>query len=206
MPGNTIVYSTCMLVGALCALILIQGGLHEDAIRQTIRLTAATSYLLLICAFTARPLYQLTHSAGTKMLLGKRRQIGISVAISHSFHLAMIVLLNWLLSDGEIGLGRSLADLGPGMAVYAVLYAMALTSNNFSQAWLGKNWKRLHTLGIYSLMLAFTGAYTGNALEAGGYYWIFCAAGVAAFLLRLVVWKRRGVTSGLQPSGVTKRN
>lgn len=164
-------------------------GLNEEAVRLNIRLTAATSYILLIGAFVARPWYQLSHLAGARALLRHRRQIGISVAISHSFHLLMIFLLNWVLYDGDISLHSSLADLGPGIVVYVILYLMAVTSNAYSQQLLGKTWKTLHTAGIYSLMLAFTGAYTGKALEAGGFYWLTFIVGVAAFLLRYLAWR-----------------
>ena len=200
MSGNSLVYSISVLIGLLCAATIWLGGLNEDAIRQTIRLTAATSYILLICAFTARPVFQLTRNPGAKSLLRRRRQIGISVATSHSLHLLMIFLLNWVLFDGDVSLRRSLADLGPGIAVYAILYIMAITSNSFSQRLLGKTWKSLHTAGIYSLMLAFTGAYTGKALESGGLYWLASAVGIGAFLVRLVSWKQRR-TSPLRSGG-----
>jgi sulfoxide reductase heme-binding subunit YedZ len=189
VPRYSIVLGTSLFIGLLCALTILIAGLNEDAVRLNIRLTAATSYILLIGAFSARPWYQLSHLAGVKTLLRHRRQIGISVAISHSFHLAMIFLLGWVAYDGDISLRRSLADLGPGIVVYVILYLMAITSNNYSQRLLGKNWKTLHTAGIYSLMLAFTGAYTGQALETGGLYWLTSIVGLAAFLLRYLAWR-----------------
>jgi sulfoxide reductase heme-binding subunit YedZ len=189
VPKYSTVLGASLFIGLLCALTILIAGLNEEAVRLTIRLTAATSYILLICAFTARPWYQLRHSAGAKTLMRQRRQIGISMAISHSFHLAMIFLLGWVAYDGDISLRRSLADLGPGIVVYVILYLMAITSNNYSQRLLGKNWKALHTAGIYSLMLAFTGAYTGNALETGGLYWLTSIVGLAAFLLRYLAWR-----------------
>ncbi|MBE9540221.1 MAG: hypothetical protein IMF06_14155 [Proteobacteria bacterium] len=203
MPGNTFVYSTCLLMAVLCVAVLATHGLNEDAVRQTIRLTAATSFGLLICAFAARPLYQLNHSSLARSLLHQRRQIGISVAVSHSYHLLTIFLLNWVLFDGGMSFQQSLADLGPGIAVYVILYAMALTSNSFSQRLLGKNWKRLHRFGIYSLMIAFTAAYTGKAIESGGLYWLISSAGLAAFLLRVLAWQRQRTP---QHSGDTVQN
>jgi sulfoxide reductase heme-binding subunit YedZ len=189
VPRYSIVLGTSIFIGLLCALTIFIAGLNEDAVRLTIRLTAATSYILLICAFTARPWYQLSRWAGAKTLLRQRRQIGISMAISHSFHLLMIFLLGWVAYDGDISLRRSVADLGPGVVVYIILYLMAITSNNYSQRLLGKYWKALHTAGIYSLMLAFTVAYTGNAVEIGGLYWLTTTVGLAAFLLRYQAWR-----------------
>ena len=190
MPRHSIIYGTGVLVALLCALVLLRADLTEDAVRQAIRLTAATSFILLICAFSARPMFQLTHSSLAGSLLRNRRQIGISVAVSHSFHLLTILLLVPVAFDGDISQLGSLADLAPGLAVYVVLYVMAFTSNNYSQQLLGKGWKWFHTAGIYLLTLAFTGAYVGKALQFGGLDWLFSAAGLAAFIIRFAAWRR----------------
>ena len=62
---------------------------------------------------------------------------------------------------------RTLASLIPGGLAYLFIFAMALTSNDAAMRALGKNWKRLHTVGIHYIWLIFTLAYAGRIFEPG---------------------------------------
>jgi DMSO/TMAO reductase YedYZ heme-binding membrane subunit len=42
---------------------------------------------------------------------------------------------------------------------FALLFAMAATSNDASQKRLGKNWRRLHRLGIWTVWIIFAVTY-----------------------------------------------
>ena len=191
MPKHPIVYGTCLLVGAMCYIALAQGNFDEASVRLSIRLTAATSFMLLLCTFIAKPLLQLTGIGVSRALLRLRRQFGISVGISHSLHLAMIFLLVPIAFDNDLSKLGSVSDNLAGIVLYVLLYAMTVTSNNTSQRLLGKNWVRLHRLGSYALILAFTGAYLRNALDlGGGYYWLLGSLGGLALILRLLNWRQ----------------
>ena len=52
MPKYSIILGSCLLVAAMCFIVLARGNLDEDSVRLAIRLTAATSFALLLCAFT----------------------------------------------------------------------------------------------------------------------------------------------------------
>ena len=191
MNRQTIVYASAVLVGGMCCLTLVLGSFEEASVRLAIRLTAATSFALLLCTFSARPLLQLTRHPTARSLMRYRRQLGISVGISHSFHLAMIFLLVPIAFDGEMsGLG-SLSDNSVAIALYILLYAMVLSSNNTSQRLLGRGWGYLHRSASYALMLAFTAAYLRNAIDLGNtYYWVLASFGATAFLLRFLSWRQ----------------
>jgi DMSO/TMAO reductase YedYZ heme-binding membrane subunit len=166
-----------------CGAILLLGGLSEEAVRSTIRVTANVSFTLLILAFSASALSARLASGAWKPVLQARRRIGIAFAISHTFHLATILLLVQVAHAGDYS---QLGPLYAGAAVYAIIYIMALTSNDTSVRALGaRNWKRLHTVGGYLLLLAFTGSYLRTALELNGYHWLFTLLGSAVILLRL---------------------
>ncbi len=56
-----------------------------------------------------------------------------------------------------------------GGGAYLVMFAMAATSNDASVRRLGRNWLRLHKLGVYWLGFVFTFSYAGRVF--GGKPW-----------------------------------
>ena len=54
--------------------------------------------------------------------------------------------------------------LGGGLA-YAMIYIMAITSNDRSAKKLGKNWKRIHIFGIHYIWLIYTFTYAGRLAD-----------------------------------------
>ncbi len=185
---NSVLPVTILAIGSLCLWVLYDSHYTEAAARLCVRLTALSSYALLIAAFVARPWWQLTHSDRAKTALAARRQIGLSMAASHSYHLAMIGILTNIAWLGDWSQHGSLRELSPAIFLYSLIYAMALTSNDWSRRFLGPFWRILHRTGIYILMLGFTGNYLGLALEEGGFYWLWTGFGVAAFALRALAW------------------
>ncbi len=172
---------TSAAIFAMCGAILWAGQNSEEAARLAIRATAATSFLLLCLAFSARPLRQ---QIGDRWLpvLQARRRIGISFAISHTFHLFAIINLVQVAFAGDYS---KLDAIVPGAGVYVLIYLMALTSNDASVRWLGaKNWRRFHTLVGYLLLFIFTGNYLSGAIEEGGHYWLYVALGLTVLILR----------------------
>jgi DMSO/TMAO reductase YedYZ heme-binding membrane subunit len=198
---NSLVPGTVLLVGLACAAALLAGDLSEDAIRLAVRLTAGTSFGLLLAAFCVRPLYQLTGRPLLRPLLRSRRQLGISVAISHSYHLLMLLLLALGPFGGDFGKLGSLSDNASGIVIYALLYAMAFTSNDAAVRRLGRAWRILHRLGIYLLVIAFSSLYLEAALELGGHYWWYAGTGLAALALRPLAWLRNRRQVEPKPAG-----
>src|SRR5690349_17199615 len=100
MTGDTMVVG----VSSAAILVLITAtlaamGTDEEGIRAVIRLTARTSVLLFTAAFAASALRRLWPTPLTKWLLRRRRQVGLSFAVSHFLHLLFIFMLARLYSE-----------------------------------------------------------------------------------------------------------
>jgi sulfoxide reductase heme-binding subunit YedZ len=172
--------STAAIV-AMCGGILLLGENSEESARMAVRVTAASSFLLLCLAFSARAAREQLGNIWLPVLQARRR-IGISFAISHTIHLFTIINLVQVAYAGDYS---KLGPLAGGAAVYLIIYAMAFTSNDASVRLLGaKIWRRFHTVGGYLLLLVFTGQYLGSYMEKGGYYWLYLALGLAVLVLR----------------------
>lgn len=148
-------------MGAL-ATGLALGDTAEQQWSAATRFTARVGFPLLILAYLARPLVDLTRSGWAKSLLGYRKWIGLGFAFSHTLHLGAIVVL--LRIQGEL---PAVATLVFGGLAYLLLYAMAFTSNRAAMQALGANWKRLHRFGIHYLWFIFAQSYVGRIFEPG---------------------------------------
>jgi sulfoxide reductase heme-binding subunit YedZ len=72
--------------------------------------------------------------------------------------------------------------------VYLLIFAMFATSFNSTTRWLGpRNWKILHTLGLYVIFIAFAQREIPRSLEtAVAANWTLTALALTALLLRAV--------------------
>jgi DMSO/TMAO reductase YedYZ heme-binding membrane subunit len=98
------------------------------------------------------------------------------------------------------GQTRSIVAILGGGAAYGLMYLMALTSNDFSMRKLGKNWKRLHIIGIYYSWLIFFQSYAQSIFLSDPDKWVwgfaFTALLLGALGLRLYLrFGRRAVTA-----------
>ena len=184
---TTIIPLTALALLVVCGALLVPSGFSEEAIRASIRITANTSFLLLLLALSASALYR---QLGPRWqgVLRARRRIGIAFAVSHTYHLATILLLLYLVFDGNV---EEFGGILPGTLVYVVIYTMAFTSNDWSVRRLGaKNWRRLHLVGAYILLLAFTGNYLAGAISYNNYHWFYATLGLAVLVLRWLPGKQ----------------
>ena len=180
------------ILGLLLGYAMIRLGLNvgSDAEEQwhlATRWTARAGFPFLIIAYSASSLVRLWPNGLTKALLRDRRWWGLGFAGAHSAHLCGIV--NFFAVRGE--------SIPPGViagggAAYVLMYAMAATSFPAAQRALGKNWKRLHTVGIHYLWLIFAFAYVGKALagEHPLFSIPYALIALAALGLRIIVWRR----------------
>ncbi len=149
--------------------------------------TARAGFPLLIAAYIARPLTQLWRHEFPKALLKRRKWIGLGFATSHTIHL--YALLTALAVAGQ---SMDIVTILGGGGAYAIMYVMALTSNQRSMKALGKWWKRIHTVGIHWLWLIFAQSYFGRIFEAGnelvGIIGFTIAMGAA--LIRFLAWRQ----------------
>lgn len=171
-------------LAALAAGFALGDGL-QDQWQHAARYTARVGFPLLILAYVARPLHQVSPSGFSKAALARRRWIGLGFAISHTIHLAALATALGLAGQPP----EPVTVIGGGFA-YVLLYAMAFTSTTAAQRRLGKGWKRLHRFGIHYLWLIFAQSYLGRVFEPETRLIgvLFGSVALAAAGLRLGAW------------------
>jgi DMSO/TMAO reductase YedYZ heme-binding membrane subunit len=178
------------ILGAASTLgaVLLSAGTDVDGWRIASRLTARFSLFLFLAAFLARPLEQIFRNGATRLLLRDRRGVGLAFAGAHTVHLG--VFLTYFALGGVVP-PAVVVVLG-GFA-YVLIGLMAATSNDWSVARLGsKNWRRLHTFGLYYVWLIFALTYLsrigrGPVSIGDG---LLLALLVAALLLRFIKYNK----------------
>jgi methionine sulfoxide reductase heme-binding subunit len=136
------------------------GGTPVEQWQLAARWTARVGFPVFLVTYSASSLAKLWPSPTTRALWQNRRWWGLGFAASHTIHL--YALVTYLRMSSET---RTLASLIPGGLAYVFIFAMALTSNDAAMRALGKNWKRLHTVGIHYIWMIFTLAYAGRLLK-----------------------------------------
>ncbi len=146
------------VIGASLIYVAVRYGWGDEGLRGAIRVTARTSFILFLAAFSASSLATLMPSKGTRWLLANRRYLGISFAISHLIHGAAIVTLAVRTGGGSLT-ARVVGLAGAGV-LYAFIIFMLVTSFDRPTAWVGPRvWKTVHTIGSYLVFLSFLATY-----------------------------------------------
>jgi len=127
----------------------------HDAVEQLIFRSILCVLPSLIAAFLASSLARLWPSRFTRWLLSNRRYIGLSFAAGMLWH---FVLVAWYI--GTFGYHLETQDISLDVAGVLLLLAMTLTSFAvFRKKLTPVGWRRLHTVGIYTLWLLPTFFY-----------------------------------------------
>jgi len=165
MNGRLVTVSAVTSV-ALIALALTLDGTGQIGWETAARWTARHSFLWFLAAFSATA-------------FAHRRGLGLSFAAAHFIHFYAV-----LQALGH-GVQRPVFVFAIGGAGYVLLAAMALTSNDWSQRALGRWWKRLHRVGIWTLFAIFFVNYVGRIARPGsqliGVWGVALLMGVALF-------------------------
>jgi methionine sulfoxide reductase heme-binding subunit len=155
----------------------------KDGWLHAARYTARLSFLVFLPVFLARPLHQLSPSAATRWAVRNRRYLGLAFATAHFVHLFALTRFNVVTDQVP-----DMVTLIGGGGAYVFLTAMTLTSNDAAVRTLGaRNWKRLHTVGLFWLWGVFTFSYFGRVAEGMLFFIPFFAAALASLALRLYV-------------------
>ena len=154
LNGWPIVGWTTLVVAGIVAAILAMDG-SEAGVRMAIRATARTSVMLFALAFTASALRRLWPSDFTAWQLANRRQLGVSFAMSHYIHLALIfALYHW--SFAELRAGTPMITLVVGGLGYVFITLLTITSFDRTAGWIGpRAWRRLHLVGGWLVWFIF---------------------------------------------------
>lgn len=174
---------------AMTAFLLAVNGTGEEGVRTLVRHSAQTSIVLFMAAYSASSLRALWRTGASKWLLANRRYLGVSFAVSHTIHLAALIALYQVAESFRSGLNA--ATLVGGGLAYVFLFAMAATSFDRAQAWLGRRpWKILHTTGMHYIWLIFFQSYLPRALITSPVYAPFVVLLLTGLGLRVAAWRR----------------
>ena len=181
-----IVKWSTIAIALIFALILLFNGINEAGFRIAIRFTARSSCVLFWLAFCASSLHRIKKTPFSNWLLSNRRYLGLSMAVSHGFHAIAIAGVAILTSENMV---RDSFDASLG---YVFIILMAITSFKRPAAVLGRrNWRILHTVGMYYLWLSFTVAFGMRLSESWIIYLPFVVALILVVILRLIPKKKR---------------
>jgi methionine sulfoxide reductase heme-binding subunit len=181
VEGWSIVSLSALIIGIMLAVIWLIHGVDEQGMRMAIRATARTSCILFLSAFVASAIRRLWPNTLTQWLLKNRRYLGLSMAVSHTYH-AIAWSGLWFVTSGASPQFDPLGVLG-----YIFLFGMTVTSFERSTAWIGKRaWKILHNAGMHYFWLAFTFEFSTKIVKSAIVYLPLTMLLVAAMMIRLV--------------------
>jgi len=165
-------------------------GTSDENIQLLLRVTARIAFLIYLLVFVASPLRTLLATNMTTWLLSERRSFGLAFATVHLLHAALIVYL----ADTSASFAFEFPKHLFGSGVYVLIVLMVITSFDGPARKLGSvNWRRLHTLGLYAIGIAFV--QTLPSSNAAG--WLepirlsFAILTSAAILIRLSAFIKR---------------
>ena len=181
-----------MLIGLLAGFSALWAGLGAgtnpvEGWQLAARWTARIGFPIFILTYAASSLGRLWPSDLTRRVWRDRRWWGLGFAACHTVHLYALVTYNQMANHDS-----SIQTLIGGGGAYAIMYMMALTSNDAAMRAMGKNWKRLHMLGIHWLWFIFAFSYFGRIVDGREQPWagIAFATALAALGLRIAVWRK----------------
>jgi methionine sulfoxide reductase heme-binding subunit len=182
--GWRIVSFSALAIATMVAVILLIQGMDEQSMRMMLRATARTSCLLFLSAFVASALHRIGSNSFSQWLLKNRRYLGLSFAVSHTYHaIAMFGL--WVVTSGSEPKFDPFGTLG-----YIVLAAMTVTSFQHPTAWIGQRaWKILHTIGMHLFWLLFTLGFALKLSQSVLIYLPILVLLILAMILRLIAPK-----------------
>lgn len=197
LRGRWIMWLGLALGLAAMALGHAWGGNAAEQWLLAARYTARVGFPLLILAYVARPLVDLTRSDWSKSILAQRKYFGLGFAVSHTIHLVALVI-----AIEVSGQGKGIVTYIFGGLGYALLYAMAFTSNRSAMKAMGARWKTLHRIGIHYLWFIFAQSYAGRIFQDGkieeGVIGATIVFGAAA--IRFMAWRQARTSKRASPA------
>jgi DMSO/TMAO reductase YedYZ heme-binding membrane subunit len=183
-------------VATAAASIALHGDTSLATMKATLALISHVSSVIFLVAFVARPLNDLVRSRATRWLLKHRRYVGLSFAAWHLQHFWLIPWVAWLAGPAPFFITfHERGKLIPATFVLLMISLMAATSSNRAKRALGRKWKILHTIGLYSIFIWFVQVYVWSWFMKGheAYTLVFTAAFTAALGTRVAagIVKRR---------------
>ncbi|HEV3038077.1 MAG TPA: hypothetical protein VHA33_09895 [Candidatus Angelobacter sp.] len=168
------------------ATYLIAFYLNPSEVMLWLRITARMSGVLLAASFAAQGLRQLWPTAPTLYIEAGRHRFTLFFALSHTLHLAAIVMLATLLPN-QVFAKKNIPGLVLGAMGYVLIYClawMAFTAQKKPYLPDGK----IQTVGLYILWTVFTLAFTSGIWRNG---WVYVPLASVMWLALVVrIWAR----------------
>ena len=161
------------------------GSAPDERWQLAARYTARFSFSIFLPVFVASAWNRLAPGRVSRFLVRRRRALGLAFATAHTVHLVALVTYNVV-----AGTRPDVATLVGGGGAYLILFAMAATSNDASVRRLGRNWLRLHKLGVYWLWFVFALSYAGRTFGGNPGFAPLLAAALAALALRVAAARK----------------
>lgn len=159
-----------------------------------IRITARTSAILFLLAFTASSLYQLWPTTTTRWIRRNRRYLGVAFAGSHVVH-AFFIVATILLNKPRFDTGVEHTPHGVYVVdfiAYGFIIAMTVTSfDRVAGRMRYETWHRLHVTGSYVIWFAFFLAYWRRGVTYTEYYGPFLIIVLGALVIRFMAKAKR---------------
>lgn len=179
MKGWGLVITTAVLLLVVYAIAWGAFGVTDDTTVFLVRCTARSSCLLFLLAFIASPLRRLWQSSVSLWLVQNRRFLGLSMAVSHTYHAVSFFTLDVIV--------RGHALDAPPYAAFGYVFLLAMTVTSFPRTTklIGpRNWRILHTAGMYYFWMVFAGGFAARL----GTEWVYIVAMglmVTAMIIRI---------------------
>jgi hypothetical protein len=167
-----------------------------EGVSSMIQLSVRCAVPWLYLAFAASSLATVFPGSFSRWLLRNRKYVGLCFAAAMAWQLLFILWLVGIHTEYYVNDVYILSDVVEGVTGYAFLIAMTLTSFRFGRRRLtAKQWKLLHTMGIYWLWFYAWSVYWFNLFYYQSpavlidyvYYW----GGLTAWGLRVLAWSRQ---------------
>lgn len=188
-----IVYAAIAIRAVLTVVPLAMYGIEKQGIINWLDATGRAGMITFTAAFIASPLHKFFPSSFSRWLLKNRRFLGIGFGFQHLiFHLPAVI---WFVIIAKVPLDAMIT----GGLGFIFVIPMLITSFNVPAKWLGaRNWKILHTTGMFYLMYVFIISFypgiSGNPSLNQTYltnYALFELTLLVAVFLRIAVYIRR---------------
>ncbi|MGC2696465.1 MAG: hypothetical protein WA738_11805 [Candidatus Angelobacter sp.] len=168
----------------------------EPAIRELLRITARTTFVFFLCAFTGNALRDLWPGRFSVWLAKRRDWFLLATALSHTVHLVAIIALFQVVGWSHL---QMVTLLGGGL-VYLLIYALAIaaalrlirgTETRFLST------PKFEGIALYLIWLIFALAFVPRMVSGWPVYSFLGIAALAALIVRITcrVRHRRAMTS-----------
>lgn len=187
LQGWPITFWVTFFVWLSLAIFFGVSNWNSENILVMIRTTGRISLFLFSIAFMASSLYSYWKIPTFKWILRNRRYIGVSFAVNHFTHLALIITIAIDFPEPFLADQAASQWLFGGIG-YVFIALMALTSSDRAQQWLGfKRWKKLHLVGSYYIWLIFFMTYIKHTKQDLLFYMPWLIFVVLVLVFRLFV-------------------